>query len=131
MNEPVCPMQLSDCPAKPNCVCTTASRSSQEMPPLYFSGSAEEAIQEVAELLCLWPRVSIEVRSGSYLKATVRTRWLRFIDDVEFLADTAGRLDFRSASRLGYSDLGANRRRMEAMAQALSGSGDFTLQPTS
>lgn len=49
-----------------------------------------------------------------YLHATATTRWLRFVDDVEFYYDKeGGLLHFRSASRIGYSDLGANRRRMQ------------------
>lgn len=131
MNEPVLPDQLSDCSAKPNCVCTMASRSSQRLPPLYFGGAPREAIQRVAELLGVLPRTRIEVQSDAYLKATVRTQWLRFVDDVEFLAQPSGQLDFRSASRLGYSDLGANRRRMESISTSLCSAGHFSREPAS
>ena len=45
-----------------------------------------------------------------------------FVDDVEFLLDPANKqLHFRSASRVGYSDLGANKRRMNKILSGLRG----------
>lgn len=56
-----------------------------------------------------------------YLHAEARTRLLRFVDDVEFhLRPADGEIAMRSASRLGYSDLGANRRRLERLRAALA-----------
>ena len=49
-----------------------------------------------------------------------KTRLLRFVDDVEFELRTGdGVIAVRSASRVGYSDLGANRRRIEKIRKAL------------
>lgn len=77
-------------------------------------------MQKIVACLGEVPRVSIVSRSAGYLHATARTRWIGFIDDVEFSIDDAARLiHFRSASRLGYSDLGANRRRMEQIVDRL------------
>ena len=43
-----------------------------------------------------------------------------FIDDVEFFVNKdKGVIDVRSASRLGESDLGVNRERIESIRQAL------------
>ena len=38
-----------------------------------------------------------------------------FVDDVEFYFNKPGVIEFRSASRIGYSDLGVNRNRMESI----------------
>jgi len=68
----------------------------------------------------------LEVGPGSgYLHAEVRSALFHFVDDVEFVFDDwAGRLHFRSASRLGRSDFGVNRRRMEAIRRSfLAGEG--------
>ena len=55
-----------------------------------------------------------------YLYAEFQTLVFRFTDDVEFLVDeTNDRVDFRSASRVGYSDLGVNRKRMTTIVAAL------------
>ncbi len=50
----------------------------------------------------------------AYWHVEFRSRVFRFVDDVEFLFGPAGRqIHVRSASRVGYSDFGANRRRIE------------------
>lgn len=111
---------LRDCPHKPNGVCTQASRVKQRMPPLEFSGSPAQAIEQVAALLSTQPRVRVIEQRATYLHAVFSSRVFRFQDDVEFLADGAsGLLHFRSASRLGYYDLGVNRRRMERLTELL------------
>jgi uncharacterized protein (DUF1499 family) len=59
--------------------------------------------------------------TGDYVHATVTTALWRFVDDVEFLwSEAEGVIHFRSASRLGRSDLGTNRRRMERIAAKLA-----------
>ncbi|MCC7335798.1 MAG: DUF1499 domain-containing protein [Pirellulaceae bacterium] len=111
---------LPDCPDKPNCVCTQATRPEQAMAPLCFSGSAAEAIEQVVRQMEKLPRVGIIERRENYLHAVVSSLVFRFKDDVEFYADEqSGLLHFRSASRLGYSDMGANRRRMERLSELL------------
>ena len=121
---------LKDCPAKPNCVCTVASRKAQRMNALAFTGSARETIERVAEIVQSLPRTTIEQQSECSLKATFRTAIFRFVDDVEFYADQKNQLlHFRSASRLGYSDLGTNRRRMQDIAEKLVALGVAKPQP--
>ena len=53
------------------------------------------------------------------LRVELRTRL--FVDDAEFLLDRSNRMiHVRSASRLGYSDLGTNRRRIEELRSQFS-----------
>ena len=55
-----------------------------------------------------------KLAEDGYLYAEFTSRLMRYVDDVEFLEDsTAGVIHVRSASRLGYTDLGANRKRIE------------------
>jgi uncharacterized protein (DUF1499 family) len=64
-------------------------------------------------------RVRIVTQRDDYLHAEFTTPLLRFVDDVEFLADpAAGVIHVRSASRVGYSDLGVNRRRVRRIREA-------------
>lgn len=115
---------LQDCPRSPNCVCTQASRPAQSMPALRFSGTSEEAIATVTDYVASLPRTEIVSRRSNYLHVIYRSRLIGFIDDVEFFADSRSHLlHFRSASRVGYSDLGANRRRMAAFCTAMLGRG--------
>ena len=65
-----------------------------------------------------WPRAEVVEKKGNYMRIEFTSRLFKFIDDVEFLADEAQKqLHFRSASRLGHSDLGANRKRMKTFQE--------------
>ena len=111
--------RLSDCPDTPNCVSTQAVEATQRMEPIAFAGSAEDAMQRLRDLISNMPRATIRDVDGHYLHAEFRSRIFRFVDDVEFLIDAESRvIHFRSASRVGHSDLGANRRRMESIGAA-------------
>ena len=73
------------------------------------------------------PRTRIAEDDGYYVHAEFRSRVFRFVDDVEFLLDDAtGQIYFRSASRVGRSDLGVNRRRMEAIRDAFASATEGT-----
>ncbi|MFK7778444.1 MAG: DUF1499 domain-containing protein, partial [Gimesia sp.] len=48
--------------------------------------------------------------------AEFRSLCFRFVDDVEFLIDSGqNMIQVRSASRVGHSDFGANRKRIESI----------------
>ncbi|MDP2408200.1 MAG: DUF1499 domain-containing protein, partial [Hydrogenophaga sp.] len=65
------------------------------------------------------PGVTVLDQQPDYLYAQAQTRWLKFVDDMEFWANPAtGVLELRSASRLGREDFGANRQRIEAVRAA-------------
>jgi uncharacterized protein (DUF1499 family) len=60
------------------------------------------------------PGARVVEERDDYLRAEFATRWLGFVDDVEFWADpAAGVIQVRSASRLGRKDFGVNRERIE------------------
>ncbi len=65
------------------------------------------------------PAVTIVEQKPDYLHAEAQTRWLKFVDDLEFWANPAGStIELRSASRLGREDFGVNRQRIEAIRAA-------------
>ena len=56
----------------------------------------------------------VKTRNGSYVHATMQSFFWRFIDDFEVNLDGGNKLvEFRSSSRVGFSDLGVNRVRVE------------------
>src|SRR5262245_54492778 len=111
--------QLSACPDKPNCVCTRAADPRHQIAPIPFQGSAADTLQRLRDVVAAQPRARVVTASGNYLHAEFTSLIFRFVDDVEFLIDEpAGVIHFRSASRAGYSDLGVNRARMEALRRA-------------
>ncbi len=98
-----------------------------DLKPLILSGSMEE-ITRVAEQVARhmgW-KVALADPAAGRLEATATTPWFRFKDDVAVrivpLADETGkvRVDVRSVSRIGISDLGANAKRIRAFLRALA-----------
>jgi uncharacterized protein (DUF1499 family) len=109
---------LSPCPTSPNCVATYGEHSDRRLDPLHFEVAADEAMRQLVELVGELPRTRVVTQQAHYLHVEFRSRLFRFVDDVEFLMMPAeGTIQFRSASRVGYSDLGANRRRMEKIQE--------------
>ena len=116
--------QLADCPSAPNCVCSEASDAGHRIPPLALAVPAESAWRELEAVLTGQPRTRIVEQDASYLHAECRTRLLGFVDDLEFqLKAEEGLIAVRSASRLGYSDFGVNRKRVEEIRRLLRESG--------
>jgi uncharacterized protein (DUF1499 family) len=110
--------RLSSCPDSPNCVCSTDTSETHQIAPLTFTDSADQARERLLNILEAFPGCQIVQSEESYLRAEFRTHWLRFVDDVEFLIDPRQNvIQVRSASRIGYSDLGTNRRRVETIRQ--------------
>lgn len=113
--------RLKSCPESPNCVCSFDTDREHGIPPLTFSDSPEAAMERLRQTVKATPRTRFVVDDAGYLHVEFRSLILRFVDDVEFLIDAESRvIHVRSASRLGYSDLGVNRRRIEAIRKAFA-----------
>lgn len=103
---------LAVCPASPNCISSQAGDQRHRIEPLLFSGDPEAAFARLKLVLAGRGDATIIEDLPGYLRVELRT--LLFVDDGEFLLDREKRvIQVRSASRLGYSDLGKNRSRME------------------
>ncbi len=113
--------RLKPCPDSPNCVCSQAADAGHHIDPLVFSDSPDEAMRRLQAVLTTFPRVRVVTTTPRYLHAEFTSLIFRFVDDVEFLVDpSAGVIHCRSASRVGRSDLGVNRKRVEALRQAFA-----------
>lgn len=113
--------KLSDLPKKPNCVSSQTDNKAKKVSPISYSLSANHQMDKVAALISTMSGASIKQKSDNYLYAVFTTKIMRFKDDVEvYLDDEAKQLHFRSASRLGYSDLGVNRKRYDAFVKQLN-----------
>jgi len=107
------------CPHSPNCVSSSASDPRHRMAPLQFECSLSEAQSAVGDALEA-DGGRIVVIEDDYVRAEFTSRLFGFVDDVELALDAApNRIDFRSASRVGYSDLGVNRRRIRRLVNRL------------
>jgi len=112
---------LTPCPDKPNCVSSLAERDSQRVEPLVVAGGADDAARAVLRVLDAMPRCRVVTSGDGYLHAEFTSRLFRFVDDLELLYDdSVPGFQVRSASRVGHSDLGANRKRVEALRDRLA-----------
>ena len=90
------------------------------MQPLRFCGDTQQLLSLVMASVESKSRARVVQREGNYLHCEFRSLIFRFVDDVEFLVDESEQvLHFRSASRVGYWDLGANRHRMERLVRLI------------
>ena len=86
-----------------------------------FIVTAELLMKKILEVLRETPRTEVVVASTNYVHAEATTLIMRFTDDFELYIDSSGNLlHFRSASRVGYSDFGANRKRVRAFKRKLA-----------
>jgi len=93
-----------------------AQKEYARIAPLHFTGDADEAMRHLAVVIKSLDRTTLVTQSPDYLYAQCQSKVLKFTDDVEFWLDrTAGVIQVRSASRLGRSDLGVNRARIETI----------------
>ncbi len=113
--------RLAACPSSPNCVSSRDPRGRFRVEPLTIEGSPEEAFRRAAEVVRALPRTRIVTEDDGYLHAECASTLFRFVDDLELeLAVEARVVHVRSASRIGHSDLGANRRRVERIRRTLA-----------
>lgn len=111
---------LKPCPNKPNCVSSLSKDKEHYVQPISFEGDWMLVKQTLIEVLKQIPRTQIVTNEHTYLHVTFKSRILRFVDDVEFLFDDVGhQIQVRSASRVGYSDFGVNRKRIERIRKML------------
>jgi uncharacterized protein (DUF1499 family) len=116
--------RLAPCPNKPNCVSSQASADDKQhyIEALTYSGKPAQARERLERAITGMKRSRVVMRDANCWRAEFTSSLWRFVDDVEFLFDdNARRIDIRSASRVGYSDLGVNRRRMEEIRHRFSG----------
>ncbi len=103
---------LSSCPASPNCVSSHAADERHRIGALAFSGDPDAAFARLKLVLCRRGDTTIIEEKSGYLRVELRTTL--FVDDGEFLLSRMQSvIHLRSASRLGYSDMGKNRSRLE------------------
>lgn len=105
---------------KPNCVSSQAGPGHPAyIAPLRLTGDVGKEWQKLQEKVANLPGASIIQSDTGYIHAEFKSRLMGYVDDVEFLLD-GKQVHVRSASRLGYSDLGVNRKRIEQIRALLA-----------
>ncbi len=113
--------QFVKCPKTPNCVSSFSADDTHKIEPIKFTTTPEQAFTNLKNTIEALPRTQIVTESDHYLYAEFTSKLMGFVDDVEFYIDkAAGVIQVRSASRLGESDLGVNRQRIESIRAQLN-----------
>ncbi len=113
---------LKPCPDSPNCVSSMAEDPSHHVAPFQYNGTADDAKKNAKKKLISiiesTKRARVITSEENYIHAEFTSLIFRFVDDVEFYFDDhAPVIHVRSASQVGYSDFGANRKRIEKIRQ--------------
>jgi uncharacterized protein (DUF1499 family) len=112
--------RLTPCPESPNCVSSDASDEVHRVEPYRLKAAPEEAWAGLREVVEAQERVTVITADDAYLHVEVRSAIFRFVDDAEFhLRPDDGIIAVRSAARVGYGDLGVNRKRIESIREAM------------
>ncbi|MBI5800968.1 MAG: DUF1499 domain-containing protein [Verrucomicrobia bacterium] len=112
--------KLAPCPDSPNCVSSLATDPRHAIAPFALNRSQGAAKEELRQAAAKLPRARLVSETDDYLHFEFRSLIFRFVDDVEFHLDTASKtIHVRSASRVGQSDFGVNRRRVESIRALL------------
>jgi uncharacterized protein (DUF1499 family) len=106
---------LSPCPDSPNCVVSTDGDEKHAIAPLEYSCDTKKAKELLKKTIGMMDRATLIEEKPDYLHYEFRTRVFRFVDDVEFYFTGAQLIQVRSASRVGHSDFGVNRKRVETI----------------
>jgi uncharacterized protein (DUF1499 family) len=109
--------QFIDCPDKPNCISSKSMINAHMLSPLKYKGTKLEAKETLLKVLESMPRIRVPTNTENFLHIEFTSKIFRFVDDVEFYFDEPEMIHFRSASRVGHSDMGINRDRMSEISQ--------------
>ena len=112
---------LTNCPSSPNCVVSQNGDKDHAIAPIPYHVDLATAKETLLKVLSVVPRTTIVEQADNYIRVESESRILGFIDDAEFYFPAGEQvIQIRSASRLGESDLGVNRRRLEQIRLALA-----------
>lgn len=111
--------KLASCPASPNCVVSQGADADHAIAPIEYTTDRQTARQTLIDIIGVVPRTKIVEQRDDYILAESESRLMGFVDDTEFYLPKGERvIHARAAARLGESDLGVNRRRIEQVRLA-------------
>lgn len=106
--------KFAPCPTSPNCVSSQSLDAQHQIEPFTYQDTAKKAFEKLKTILENTENAKVITAETNYIYAEFTSDLMGFVDDVEFYLDEKEDLiQVRSASRLGESDLGVNRKRIE------------------
>lgn len=117
---------LSSCPNSPNCVVSQNGDEEHTVDPIAYKGDLAKAKENLLKVLSVVPRTQVIENTDNYIHTESTSRIFKFVDDAEFyFPENENVIQIRSASRVGESDLGVNRRRIEQIRLAFKDLGGY------
>ncbi len=111
---------LFPCPQTPNCVVSQNADNTHAIAPIEYHTDLATARKTLLKVLSVVPRTEVIESKDNYIRAQSKSRIFKFIDDLEFyFPSDEPVIHVRSAARVGESDLGVNRRRLEQIRLAM------------
>lgn len=108
--------RLKEMPFTPNAVSSQTAKKSARVESFPFNGTKDEAKKNLLGMLKGYEGVKIIETDADYIYAVWTSPTMKFHDDIEFYFNNQTKqIEFRSASRVGYSDAGVNRKRYNNM----------------
>lgn len=113
--------RLAPCPDSPNCVASQSTDPDHEIEPIRYEGDRDTAREALLKVLSVVPNTTVVEQRDDYIHTESTSKLMGFVDDGEFYLPAEEKvIEVRSAARLGESDLGVNRRRLEQIRLALA-----------
>jgi len=113
--------QLTGCPGKPNCVSSQEEDKNHFLQVFRYQGEKEAAFKRLKEIITSLDGMTFITENDTYLHIECKSAVMGFVDDLEFYFSKGKVIQVRSASRLGYSDFGVNRKRVEKLRELFAG----------
>lgn len=112
------------CPTSPNCVSSQAEKDDVEhfIQAIIYQGDLVTTRERLVNIIRVQKNATLVVTNNDYVLAEFTSSVFRFVDDVEFYLipkSTETVIEVRSLSRVGYSDFGVNRNRIENIRQLM------------
>ena len=112
--------RLRPCPGTPNCVNSEDRGKPWYIEPLSFKNPAEESWKNITRAIQAMGG-KVEIDKNGYIRATFMTPVFFFVDDLELRLDVNNAvIQVRAASRVGRSDMGLNRKRVNELRATFS-----------
>lgn len=112
--------RLTSCSNSPNCVSSDSTSAKHNIDAFHLNETVNEPWPTIQTTVAELPRTEIITSTSDYLHAECSSALFGFVDDLELHLKAAdGVVSVRSASRLGHSDFGVNRKRIERLRDKL------------
>ncbi|SBS32881.1 hypothetical protein MSP8886_02581 [Marinomonas spartinae] len=114
---------FKSCPTSPNCVSSQAEKTDKVhyTDPIPYTGNRKDVQLAIESYFLKKGNADIVTSRLGYVHLEVKSALIGYIDDVEFyLPESKKVIEVRSASRVGYSDMGVNRKRIQQLRAFLA-----------